>query len=68
MSERLVLAALVVVGVPAALVGYITLVEGLLRSLPGRGQAALRPWLWLAPGLAFLLGTVAFLWYVPARI
>src|SRR5438046_2407642 len=39
MSERLVLAALVVVGVPAALVGYITLVEGPLRSLTGRGPA-----------------------------
>jgi alpha-glucoside transport system permease protein len=67
MTDRLVLATMVVVGVPAALVGYVTLVEGLLRSLPGRGQAALRPWLWLAPALAFLLvflvyPTVSTIW------
>ena len=55
MGDRLSLAAAVVVGVPLVLVGYITLVEWLLARLPGRRSAALRPWLWLGPALAFLL-------------
>jgi alpha-glucoside transport system permease protein len=55
MNDRLLLAAIVVIGVPAALVGYITLAEGLLRLLPARAQPRLRPWLWLGPALALLL-------------
>jgi len=54
MTDRLLLAAIVVVGVPAALVGYITVVEGFLRLLGARQARALRPWLWIAPALAFL--------------
>jgi alpha-glucoside transport system permease protein len=55
MSDRLILAAVVVVGVPLALVGYITLVEALLGTLAPRRRSAVRPWLWLAPALLFLL-------------
>jgi alpha-glucoside transport system permease protein len=55
MTDRLILTAAVVVGVPLALVGYLWLVEAALRPLPARRQAPIRPWLWLAPGLAFLL-------------
>ena len=55
MSDRLALAALVVIGVPLSLVAYAALVEGLLRLLPDRRQSTVRPWLWLAPGLALLL-------------
>src|SRR5688572_21952622 len=55
MSDRLILAAIVVVGVPLALVGYITLVEALLGTLAPRRRSAVRPWLWLAPALLFLL-------------
>jgi len=51
---RLVLAAAVVAGVPVLLVGYITLVEGALVALPTRRAAAVRPWLWTAPGFFFL--------------
>ena len=62
MQDRIILAAVVVIGVPVVLVGYITLIEGLLRAVPGRGQANVRPWLWLAPCLAFLI----FFWIYPA--
>lgn len=54
MADRFALAAIVVLGVPAALVGYVTLVEGFLRAFSERPAARLRPWLWLAPALAFL--------------
>ena len=48
------LVVLVVVGVPAATVGYALLTERLLSVVPERRRAAVRPWLWLAPGFAFL--------------
>src|SRR5439155_16431637 len=54
MADRLALAAIVVVGVPLALVAYITLVERLLGLMPSRGRSAARPWLWLGPALACL--------------
>src|SRR5262249_9222106 len=55
MDDRLILAAVVVAGVPAALVGYLALVEALLGPLPGPARLRLRPWLWLAPAAVFLL-------------
>ena len=54
MPDRLALAAIVVVGVPLALVAYITLVERLLGLMPSRGRSAARPWLWLGPALVCL--------------
>ena len=54
MDPRLVTAIIVVVGVPAVLVGYIWLTEQLLRLFGQRARTRLRPWLWLAPALAFL--------------
>jgi alpha-glucoside transport system permease protein len=54
MDPRLVTAVIVVVGVPAVLVGYILGIEQLLRLLPGRVQPRLRPWLWLLPALTLL--------------
>lgn len=54
MDPRLVTAIIVVVGVPAVLVGYIWLTERLLMLLGQRLRPTLRPWLWLAPALAFL--------------
>ncbi len=59
-DPRLFNAIVVVVGVPAALVGFILGVEFLLRLLPGPRQARLRPWLWLLPAFGFL---VVFLIY-----
>ncbi len=54
MDPRLVTAVIVVLGVPAVLVGYIWLTEQGLRLVGQRIQPRLRPWLWLAPALAFL--------------
>lgn len=60
MDPRLTTAVIVLVGVPAVLVGYIWLTEQLLRVFGERIRPRLRPWLWLAPALAFL---VVFLVY-----
>lgn len=50
----LIMAAIVVVGIPAVLVGYILGTEQLLRIFPPRRRDRIRPWLWLLPALAFL--------------
>jgi alpha-glucoside transport system permease protein len=60
MAQEFINAAIVVVGVPLVLIGYILLVEWILRFLPERRQDRVRPWLWIAPALAFL---VVFLIY-----
>ena len=54
LSNRIVSAILVVVAVPLVLVGYILLIEWLLRRVPRRWSPGLRPWFWLAPALVFL--------------
>ncbi len=48
------MALLVIVGVPAIQVGYAALIEYVLQRLPDRLQWRARPWLWLAPALSFL--------------
>jgi alpha-glucoside transport system permease protein len=53
-ENRLALALVVVLGVPAALVAYVVVVEAVISRLPRRVSAGVRPWLWLAPALAFL--------------
>jgi alpha-glucoside transport system permease protein len=58
--DQLVTALIVVVGVPAALVGYILLTERLIQALPEKRQGRIRPWFWIAPAVAFL---VVFLIY-----
>ena len=60
MDPRLGTAVIVVLGVPAVLIGYIWLTERVLGLLGQRARPRLRPWLWLAPALAFL---VVFLVY-----
>src|SRR6202142_608396 len=54
MDPRLTTALIVVIGVPAVLVGYIVATEQVLRVFPQRAQPRIRPWLWLFPALAFL--------------
>ena len=54
MDTRLVAAILIIVGLPALLIGYILLIEGILRLIPERWQTRIRPWLWIAPALSFL--------------
>ena len=56
----LITAAVVVFGVPAALVGYILLAERIIQAFPERRQGRIRPWIWVVPALAFL---VVFLVY-----
>ncbi|HET9519719.1 MAG TPA: sugar ABC transporter permease [Candidatus Limnocylindrales bacterium] len=54
MDPRLVTAIMVVVGVPAVLVGYIYGTELLLRFAPEHRKGQIRPWLWLLPAFAFV--------------
>ena len=56
MDDRIVTAALVLFGVPAALVGYIVGTEVLLgvARLSERQRGRVRPWLWVAPAVALL--------------
>jgi alpha-glucoside transport system permease protein len=54
MDPRLFTAVLVVVGVPAVLVGYIYATELGLRFAPAVWRDRIRPWFWLAPALLLL--------------
>ncbi len=47
-------AVIVVIGVPAATVGYALLTERGLQVIPEARRAGIRPWLWLAPGFVLL--------------
>ncbi len=58
--DRRIMALVVVLGVPAVLVGYVYVIEWLVRRLPYQVTGRIRPWLWVAPAL-FLL--VAYLIY-----
>jgi alpha-glucoside transport system permease protein len=60
MEQRIITAAIVLIGVPLVLVGYILLTERLLRLVPEKRGDRIRPWLWIAPAVAFL---VVFLIY-----
>lgn len=53
-DSRLVMALIVVVGVPAATIAYVALVEALVRRLPFRVRDGVRPWLWVGPALLLL--------------
>jgi alpha-glucoside transport system permease protein len=54
LENRLLAAVFVAIAVPVVLVGYILLIEAILRRAPRRWASGLRPWLWIAPALAFL--------------
>jgi alpha-glucoside transport system permease protein len=54
MTDKLLTAVIVVIGVPGVLVGYIWGTEQLLRLFPEQLKPKVRPWLWLAPALGFL--------------
>lgn len=53
--DRLITGLIVVVGVPAATVLYVLLIETLVGRLPDRRRRQVRPWLWVGPALALLL-------------
>lgn len=52
--ERLLLGLTVVVGVPAATVIYVYVIEWLLARMPDRMRTTVRPWLWIGPALILL--------------
>jgi alpha-glucoside transport system permease protein len=54
MENRWLMAAVVLVGVPLVIIGYIVLTERVLRLLPAARRDGVRPWLWLAPALIFV--------------
>ena len=58
--DRLIMAAVVLVGVPAALVGYILLTELALKPFHHRQARRIRPWLWLAPALAMVAALLVY--------
>ena len=60
MDPRLGTALIVVVGVPAVLLGYIYLTEIVLRAVREGQRARVRPWLWIAPALLFLIVFLVF--------
>jgi alpha-glucoside transport system permease protein len=45
---------LVILGVPAVLVGYIVGAEFLVRRLPDKNRPQVRPWIWVGPALLFV--------------
>ncbi len=52
--SRIILAVIVIIGVPAATVAYVWAVEWMMVRLPQKWQARLRPWFWVAPALILL--------------
>lgn len=54
MDSRLVTAIEVVIGVPVVLIAYIWLTERLVTAVPEPWGRRMRPWLWIAPAVAFL--------------
>jgi alpha-glucoside transport system permease protein len=54
LGSRLLMAIVVVVGVPVAMVGYVALVEWAVGRLHYRTRERVRPWLWVGPALVLL--------------
>jgi alpha-glucoside transport system permease protein len=54
LSNRALMAVIVVGAVPFVLAGYILLVEAIVRRVPKRWGGGIRPLLWIAPALTFL--------------
>jgi alpha-glucoside transport system permease protein len=54
LGSRLLMAIVVVVGVPVAMVGYVALVEWAVGRLHYRTRERVRPWLWVGPALILL--------------
>ncbi len=52
--NRLIMAIVVIVGVPAATVAYIAAIEWLMKRMSYKIAPKVRPWLWVAPALLML--------------
>jgi len=55
-THQLPIMLVVIVGVPAVLVGYIVGTELLVRRLPDALRPRVRPWIWVGPALLFVFG------------
>jgi alpha-glucoside transport system permease protein len=53
--DTLLTAIVVVIGVPAVVVGYIIGTEWVIRGLPPTTKPKIRPWLWVLPAFLFLI-------------
>jgi alpha-glucoside transport system permease protein len=62
--DTLLMAIIVVIGVPGAVVAYIIATEYVLRAVKPLQRGKIRPWLWVAPAFIFL---IAFLIYPTIR-
>jgi alpha-glucoside transport system permease protein len=54
MNDRILQAAIVLFGVPAVLVAYISATEWLVQRLPEKRRPQVRPWLWIGPAILLL--------------
>lgn len=55
MNNRIIMAIIVIVGVPAVMVAYIWLAEKLVSLIPEKRRGTWRPWLWVGPALFLLI-------------
>lgn len=53
--DTLLMAIIVVIGVPAVVCGYIIATEWVLRFAGPNARGRIRPWLWVLPAFAFLI-------------
>lgn len=58
--DRLIMAVIVIIGVPAVMVAYVALVEWIVALLPSRARGRVRPWLWVGPALVLLIGYLIY--------
>lgn len=59
-NSRILTAIVVVVGVPAVVVGYIALMDWLVSKLPIGIRARVRPWLWTGPVIVLLAAYLVY--------
>ncbi len=52
--NQIILAVIVIIGVPAVTVAYVAAVEWVMVRLPQKWQSRLRPWFWVAPAILLL--------------
>jgi alpha-glucoside transport system permease protein len=58
--NTLLMAIIVVIGVPAAVCGYIIATEWVLRLASPNARARIRPWLWVLPAFLFLISFMIY--------
>lgn len=61
------LALAVIMGVPLLLAGWVVLAERIIRPLGRRSRNRARPWLWLVPGLIFIVAILIYPFFATIR-